>query len=134
MSLDGFFGDEEERRYVTIAISSRDFLQDVDLALAQCFLTEMLGDVMGYLRRDMLLSLMDFANHLHQLLPGHALQHVSACPGFESALDLDISFEGGQHNDACIRKLGSDDDGGIDAADIRKPEIHQRDIRPVLSK
>ena len=35
MSFDGFFGDEEEGRYVAISISSCNFLQNIHFTLAQ---------------------------------------------------------------------------------------------------
>src|SRR5262249_23735636 len=43
-------------------------------------------------------------------------------------------FESGQDDDPCSRKLGPNRDHSVDAAHIRKPEIHESDIGLVFTK
>ena len=134
MSFDRFFGDEEERRYVSISVSAGYLLQDIHFALAQGFFTHMLGKVGGDFRGDVLLACMHFADHVDKLAAGHGFEHVAYGARPECATDLHISFEGGEHDDAGIWELGADGNHCIDAADIGQPEIHERDVWPMLAE
>jgi hypothetical protein len=49
-------------------------------------------------------------------------------------MNLDITFEGCEHDDAGIRKLAANGNHGIDAPDIGQSEIHECNVRPMLAK
>src|SRR5689334_22425039 len=48
-------------------------------------------------------------------------------------MDLDVAFKGREHDDAGLREFGPDGDQGVDTAQIGEPQVHQRDVRPVLA-
>ncbi len=134
MSFDRLFGDEEERRYIGVSISPGYLLQNVHFALAQGFVTHMLRKMGSDFRGDVLLSCMHSADHLYQLAAGHRLQHVAYGACLECATDLYISLEGRKHNDAGLRELGANGDHCINAADIGQPEVHERNVWPMLTE
>src|SRR5262245_53752628 len=108
--------------------------QDLNLALCQRFVAHVLGELRGYLRRNTLLAQMDLPNHINQFLWRHVLEHVASSSGFHGSLDLDITLEGRQHDDASAGKLRSDCDQSVNAAHIGKPEVHECDIGPMLAE
>src|SRR3981189_2492497 len=73
VSFDRFFGDEEERRYIAISISSGYLLQDVHFALAQGFFSHMLGKMGRDFGGNVLFSRMHFADHIYKLPAGGGL-------------------------------------------------------------
>src|SRR5579864_9349946 len=48
-------------------------------------------------------------------------------------MDLDVTFKRREHDDTGLRKFGPDSDQGVDTAQIGEPQVHKRDIRPVLA-
>ena len=134
MSFDGLFGDEEERRYIGVSISPGYLLQNIHFALTQGFVTHMLRKMGRDFRGDVLLSCMHPADHLDKLPAWHGLEHVAYSACLEGATDLYISFEGRKHDDAGIRELGANGDHCIDAADIGQSEVHERNVRPMLTE
>src|ERR1700716_1914522 len=85
-------------------------------------------------RGNVLLSCMHSADHLDELPAGHSLEHVAYGACLECATNLYISFEGRKHDDAGIGELGANGDHCVDAADIGQPEVHERNIWPVLTE
>src|SRR5271155_80852 len=134
MPFHRLFGDEEERRYIAISISPGYLLQNIHFTLAQGFLTHMFRKMGRDFRRDVLPSCMHAADRLYKLSAGHSLEHVAYSACLERATDLYISFEGRKHDDAGICELGANGDHCIDAADIRQPEIHERNVWPMLTE
>jgi len=63
-----------------------------------------------------------------------AFEQVSACPRGQNPLAFAVRFESSQDDDPCFGKLSPNRDRGIDAAHIRKPEVHQSDIGLVFTK
>src|SRR5579875_1267921 len=64
----------------------------------------------------------------------HLLQEIAAHTCFESAIDILISVIRSECKKARLRELGADLPDGLHAVLIGQPQIHQRDIRPVLAK
>src|SRR5579875_1867091 len=64
----------------------------------------------------------------------HLLQQIAAHTCFESAIDILISVIRSECKKASLRELGADLPDGLHAVLIGQPQIHQRDIRPVLAK
>src|SRR6266403_154473 len=108
--FDCFFGDEEERRYIGVSISSSYLLQNIHFALAQGFFTHVLGKMGRDFRGDVLLSCMHSADRVDELPAGRGLKHVAYGACLECATDFYISFKGGQHDDAGIWELGTNGD------------------------
>jgi hypothetical protein len=129
MNLDGLFGDEEPFRDLAIPVSAGDMSQDFDLASAQRFITEMLGKTGSYLRGNTFFSRVDLADCFDQVLGGHALERVTASASFERTLNLDVTLERCQHDDAGISKFRAKRDQYINAAHVGESEIHERDVR-----
>src|SRR5882672_11939821 len=94
----------------------------------------MLGKLRSDLGRDGLLSGMHLADDRHQIPWRHVLQDVASRPGGESTLNLDVPLKRRQQNDSSIWKIVPNCDHGVDAADVRKPEIHQGDIRTLQAE
>ena len=134
MAFDCFFGDEEESRYIAVSISSGNLLENIHFALAQRFVTHVLGKMGRDFRGNVLLAGMHFADHLYKLPARHGLEHVAYRACLECAADLYISFKGRKHDDAGIGELGANGDHGIDTADIGQPEIHERNVWPMLTE
>ena len=134
MSFDRLFGDEEERRYIGVSISPGYLLQNIHFALAQRFVAHMLRKMGRDFGGDVFLSCMHSADHLYKLPTWHGLEHVACSACLKCATDLYISFKGREHNDAGICELGANGDHCIDAADIGQPEIHERNVWPMLTE
>src|SRR5271170_962003 len=134
MPLDRFLGDKKERGDVAVSISSGDLLKDLYFTITQRLITEMFGKLGRNLRGNVFFSGMHLADGVDELLSRHALEQVCLGPGLERALDLGISFKGREHNHARIGELGTYGDHCIDPANVRQPEVHERDVGPVLTK
>ena len=93
VNLDRFFGDKESPSDIPIPISTRDVAQNVDLAIRERFVADMLGDLRSNLRRDALVAGMDLANHLNHPFRGHVFQKIPLRSGLQSALNFDIAGE-----------------------------------------
>jgi len=77
VSLYRFLGDEKARCDVAVSTSSGEIPQDLNLPPAQRFLAEMLQELNCNLVRDLLLPGMHLADHIYELLSGHAFEHVA---------------------------------------------------------
>jgi hypothetical protein len=94
----------------------------------------MLGETGRHLRWNVASAGMNRADHREQVVLGHALEHVSRGSRPERTLDLAIAVRRAQHDDSSFGKLSANRDQGIGAVGSRKPEIHQRDVRPLEAK
>src|SRR5580700_6852503 len=80
----------------------------------------------------MLPSGMYLADDSDQFVERGALQHIAECSCGECALDLIIALKCRHHDHPSLRELLPNGDDGADSAHIRKPKVHESDIRPVL--
>src|SRR6185369_17649365 len=94
----------------------------------------MLSELGREFREDMLLSRVDVADHLNQILGRHALEHIAASTRLKGTLDFNIAFKRCQHDDSGVGELRSYRNHRVDAAHIGKPEVHEGDIGLVLPK
>src|ERR1700722_4438498 len=63
---------------------------------------------------------------------GHALDQISHRAGLERLVDILIPVIGGEHDEACLGSTPPDCPDDFDAALIRKPEVHQGDVRAMF--
>src|SRR5690348_11885559 len=94
----------------------------------------MLSDFGGNLSGQALLPSMDSANRLQKFLSQHALQQVTPGPGFDSARDLEIPGMGCQDDNSSFGELAANRADGVDTAHLWHLQIHERDVRMMLSK
>ena len=134
MPFDRFFRDEEKRRYVAISISVGYLPKHLNLAFGQSLVTHMLRKIGGDLVRNMLFACMNLANHFDKLFPRHGLEHVALSTCLKCLLDFNVSLRGCKHDDPGIRKLGADGYHCVDAADVGHPQIHESNVRPVITE
>jgi len=132
MHFDGFFGNEQQLRDVPVAITAGHVSQHFNLARGKVLIAHVLGKMRRHLRRDLFLALVHLADDIHQLVGRHALQQVPACSRLKRPLNFNVAFKGCQHDDPRVREFRPDGDHSVNAAPIRQPEIHQRNIRPAL--
>src|SRR3984885_1024495 len=93
MSLYRFLGDKKALCDVAVPTSSGKLLQDLNLSPAQRFLPEMLHELNGNLVRNLLLPGMHLADHIYELLSGHAFEHVALSSRLQRPLNLGIPFK-----------------------------------------
>src|ERR1700756_3838574 len=79
-------------------------------------------------------SRVNLANPIDQLARRHALKQVSSRTFCEGPANLVVAVESSQDDATCVGKFGTDGDHCVYAAHVRKPEIHESDVRLVLSK
>src|SRR5262249_22323550 len=94
----------------------------------------MFCEMRGHLRRNAFLSRVHLPASLEQVFRRHALEKVAASSRLEGSLNLNVTLECGQHDNACVRKFCADCDQRINTTYIRKPQIHWSDVRPVFTK
>src|SRR5262245_24539477 len=116
--LDGLFRDVEQFANIAITIATGYVPQDLGFALRERVIAHVLGQLFGDLRWNALLAQAHLANYIQQLRRGHVLQQVTTSAGAQSALNLDVAFEGGQHDDASVREFGANRDQHVDAAEV----------------
>jgi len=88
----------------------------------------------GDLGRDALFSSVNLFDDVEKFFWSHIFQDVGTSAGFESALDFDIAFEGGQDDNASLGEFGANVFDGIDATLVGKAQIHEGDIREEFAK
>src|ERR1700677_1078470 len=93
MPFHRFFRDEKQRCDVAIAIPPCDLLKNFDLSLAQRFISNMLAQLNRDLWRDLSLPRMHLADHINELFPGHAFEHVTLRSRLQRTLNLGVSFK-----------------------------------------
>src|SRR6202789_4527224 len=128
MSLYRFLRDEKARCDIVVSTSSGELLQDLNLSLAQRFLPEMLHELNRDLVRDLLLPGMHLADHIYELLSGHAFEHVALRSRLQRPLNLGIPFKRCKHDHARICELCANGEQCIDPPHIRHPHIHKCDV------
>src|SRR5258708_25952961 len=77
---------------------------------------------------------MNLANNIDQFAGRGALEQVGLRPFGEGSPNLVIARETTDDDKTRVRKLGADGDHYLYAAYVRKPDIHENDIRLVLTK
>jgi hypothetical protein len=70
----------------------------------------------------------------HQIPGRRTLEDVGAGPFRQGTVGIGTRFKSGQDDDACFWKFCPNCDHGVDAAPIRKPEVHESDIGLVFTK
>jgi len=76
---------------------------------------------------------MHLTDHIHQFRRRSVFEEITPGARFESALDLNITLKGREHDNSGFAELRPDRAHRVNAAQIRKPQIHQRNVRPVLA-
>src|ERR1700733_15092595 len=120
--------DEQQRSNLSVLFADRNLFQNLNLTLAQRFVSDMLGELRGHFWGHLSLAGVDLSNRFQDLLSGKTLQEIALRSRLESALDFCVAFERGQHNHASAGRLRTNRNQSIDPAHIRKPEIHQSDV------
>src|SRR5271168_3381511 len=92
----------------------------------------MLRQMFRHLAWQVLATRVDLADYLDDLFEWRALQKIAANSGRERALNLNIPFEGREHDDPGVREICPNQGNGADSAHVGEPQIHQRDIRLVF--
>src|ERR1700733_15882158 len=134
VNLDRLFGDVKARRDVAIPVATRDVAQNVDFTRGQGFVAQMLGQIAGHFGGHTLLSRVDLANHVQQFTGRHALEHITTGARLHGALDFHVALESGEHDDTSVREFRADANHDVDTADVGKPQVHQRNVGPMLAK
>src|SRR3954451_9698239 len=94
----------------------------------------MLGDFRGYFGGHSLLSRVDGADGFVEFLSQKALQEIAASAGLDGPLDLDIADVGCEDDDAGTGGLPTDGVGGLNAVHFGHLQIHEGNIRTILTK
>src|SRR3954447_22426921 len=94
----------------------------------------MLGDFGGYFRGHPLLSRVDGADCVYEFLSQKALQEIAASAGLDGPLDLNVADVGCEDDDAGTGGLPTDGVGGLDSVHLGHLQIHERNIRTILTK
>src|ERR1700679_3583690 len=128
MSLYRFLRDEKPRCDVAVSASSGELLQDLNLSPAQRLVPEMHRELNRNLVRDLLLPGMHLADHIYELLSGHAFEHVALRSRLQRQLNLGIPFKRCKHDHARICELCANGEQCIDPPHIRHPHIHKCDV------
>ena len=119
---------------VLISVSFREMPQDLYLSRSQRIFTHMFGEMSCHLRGNAFFARVRLTDDLDEILRRRGLEHITAGASLQRALDLHVAFESREHHNASVRVFRADGDQRIDAADIRKSQIHQGHIRLVLTK
>src|ERR1700756_1112209 len=128
VGLHRLFGDEELFSNITVAISASELTKNLDLARGERFVAVMFRQTGCDLGRDPFFAPMDLANYVPQRTGRHTLQDVSASAGLERPLNLHVTLKSRQNNQTSFTEFRPYGDHCIDAAHVRKPEVHDSDI------
>gem|GEM_PF-5415587 len=77
-------------------------------------------------------SCVNLANSIDEDFVRHALDEVAHGAGLQRLVDVFISFIGREHNDSRGRSGAADGANGLGSTGVRKPQVHQGDIRMML--
>ena len=72
--LHRLFGDEQQSSYLSVLFTDCNLFQNLNLALAQRFASDMLGKLRGHYWGDLSLAGVDLSNRFQDLLSGKTLQ------------------------------------------------------------
>src|SRR5258705_3288828 len=97
------FGDEKLVGDIAIAVAAGDLTQYFHLAPGKSFVTVMFGQMGRDFMRDPLLPGMYLSDVVNHVFGRHAFEHVGACSRFQGTLNLYVSFERCQDDDARFR-------------------------------
>ena len=117
---------------IAVAVAFGNSPQDLDLAVGERICADVNSQIFGHIGGKMLASGMYLADDSDQFVEWGALQHIAEGSRRERALNLVVALKGRHHDHPGVRKLIPNGYDGTDSAHIRKPEVHQRNIRPVL--
>src|SRR5271170_3181448 len=134
MHFNRLFRNKKLVGYIAIPVSTRDLLQNLDLAYGKGLVAVVLSQVSSDLGRNPLFASMYLADRFHEFLRWHAFEQVCAGASFESTLNLRVTCKRRENNDSSLRKLRAYGHHRIDAAHIGKAQVHQRDVRCMLPK
>src|SRR5262249_5196020 len=118
VNLNCFLGDKEGRGDVAVAVTLCYQLQNLDLAFCEVLVAEVLRQLSGDLGRYVFFAGVDLADNVDQFFGRHVFEHISAGSGLQSPVDLDVTFECGQHNNTGIRKFFENRDHRVDTAHV----------------
>src|ERR1700681_3808948 len=62
----------------------------------------------------------------------HALDEISHGAGFQGLVDILVALVGCEHDETGLRSGPADGTDDVHSTLIRKPEVHQSDVRPML--
>src|SRR3984885_9455434 len=79
-------------------------------------------------------SCVDLMDCLQEFPRRRTLKHESACPCCNGTPQIGVGIKRSQNDDARFWKLRPNRNGGVDAAHVREPEIHEGDIGHVFTK
>ena len=119
---------------LTDDLSTGDVPQNIYLPFGQSFVAHMLSQPGREFRGDTLLSGMDLADDLDQILGRHTLEHVAASSRLKGTLDFNVAFKRCQHNDAGVGKFRTDGNHRVNSAHVGKSEIHECNVGLVIPK
>ena len=134
MSLYCFLRDEEERCDIAVSISCGDLLKNLNLSLAQPFISKMLDEMSCDLVRDVFLPGVHLADRIYELLSRHTLEHVALRSRRQRALNLGIALKRSKHDHTGICELCANGEQCIDAPHIWHPDIHECHVGPMFTK
>src|SRR5581483_1277497 len=106
----------------------------LDLAIAEIVLGVVLGQVGGDSMWNVSPSAVHRPDGLQQLGPDHVLQEVTGDSGLQRSTRQRITLICGQDDNSGLWVSASDRGDSIDAVDVRHLEIHQRDVRSLLTE
>jgi hypothetical protein len=61
---------------------------------------------------------------------GDVLEEKATGPCGEGVVDVAVEVEGGQHDHPAVREVLKDPPGGLQAIDVRHPDIHEHHVGP----
>src|SRR5262249_44737820 len=125
VNLDGFFGNGEVVGDVAIAVAFGNLAKNLNFAFGEGFIGDVLREALGDPTGDLFLPGVHLADDCEEFLRRHALEQVAARSGLEGALNFDVAFEGGEHDDARFWKLAADGGDAVNAAFARETQVHQ---------
>src|SRR5260370_25624397 len=119
--LHRLLGDKQQSCYLSVPFADRNLFENLNLASAQRFVSDILGQLHGHLREHLPLACVDLPNRFQDLLSGKTLQEIALCSRIESASDFCLAFEGSHHNHACAGELIANSNETLHPAPVRKP-------------
>ena len=134
VNFHSLLGYEEPFSDVAISVSTGKMLEHLGLPFAQILLTQMLCQTSCDRVGNVLFPGVNLADHFDQLLGRSTLQHVAVGSRIKGPPDINVAVKDGQHADPGAGEFSVDGTHRLNATDIAKFKIQERNVRPMRAK